>query len=140
MKIPASPDEPTAGWLTSVLSAQGLGANGVLSCDTEMLRGERGMTGQLARLRIRYQDDRPGLPATLIAKFSAAEPAERALISALGHYDREVRFYELLSSRTPVPTPALLLQSPRLRNGFCPLGARGSCPRSQRQQHRGMFS
>lgn len=105
MQIPASPDELTADWLTSVLSSQGLGPNCVLSCDAELLGGEQGMTGQLTRLRIRYQDDRAGLPATLIAKFSAAEPAARGLISALGHYEREVRFYEELSSRTPVPTP-----------------------------------
>lgn len=105
MQLPASPDELTADWLTSVLNAQGLGLNYIQSCDVELLGGEQGMTGQLARLRVRSKDDRPGLPATLIAKFSAAEPAARALISALGHYEREVRFYEELSSRTPVPTP-----------------------------------
>jgi aminoglycoside phosphotransferase (APT) family kinase protein len=105
MQVPASPDEITADWLTSVLNAQGLGGNSVQSCDAELLVGEQGMTGQLVRLRIRYRDNQPGLPETLIAKFSAAEPAERAVISALGHYEREVRFYESLSSRTPVPTP-----------------------------------
>jgi aminoglycoside phosphotransferase (APT) family kinase protein len=105
MQLPASPDELTADWLTSVLNAQGLGLNYVQSCDVELLGGEQGMTGQLARLRVRSKDDRPGLPATLIAKFSAAEPAARALISALGHYEREVRFSEELSSHTPVPTP-----------------------------------
>jgi hypothetical protein len=71
----------------------------------ELLGGEQGMTGQLARLRLQYQDDRPRLPATLIAKFSAAEPGARAMISALGHYEREVQFYRSLSSRTPVSTP-----------------------------------
>jgi hypothetical protein len=105
MQIPASPDELTADWLTSVLSPQGLGPNCIESCDAELLGGDQGMTGQLVRLRIRYPDELAGLPATLIAKFPAAEPAERAVISALGHYEREVRFYELLSSRTPVPTP-----------------------------------
>jgi len=105
MQIPASPDELTADWLTSVLSPQGLGPNCIESCDAELLGGDQGMTGQLVRLRIRYRDELAGLPATLIAKFPAAEPAERAVISALGHYEREVRFYELLSSRTPVPTP-----------------------------------
>ena len=63
------------------------------------------MTGQLVRLRLRYQDEPPGRPETLIAKFSAAEPAARAIINALGHYEREVRFYDSLSTRTPVPTP-----------------------------------
>ncbi len=105
MQVPASPDELTADWLTSVLKAQGLGTNSVRSCEVELLGGEQGMTGQLVRLHIRYQEKRPELPATLIAKFSAADPAARAIISALGHYEREVRFYGELSSRTPVPTP-----------------------------------
>ena len=105
MPLPASPEELTADWLTSVLNAPGLEPNIVQSCDVELLGGEQGMTGQLARLRLRYQDDRGELPPTLIAKFSAAEPAARAMINALGHYEREVGFYEELSSRTPVPTP-----------------------------------
>ncbi len=102
MLIPGSPDELTSAWLSSALVALGLGPAGVRSFETELLGGEQGMTGQLVRLRPRYRDDRPGLPVTLMAKFSAAEPATRAMISALGHYQREVRFYERLSERTPV--------------------------------------
>ena len=68
MQPPASPDELTSDWLTSVLSAQGIGTSQVESCDVELLGGEQGMTGQLARLRIRYQHDRPELPTTLIAE------------------------------------------------------------------------
>src|SRR5829696_7425939 len=105
MQAPASPHELTADWLASVLDGQGLEPASIQAFSAELLGGEQGITGQLARLRLRYQDDRPGLPTTLIAKFSAAEPGARAVISALGHYEREVRFYELLSSRPPVPTP-----------------------------------
>jgi hypothetical protein len=105
MQLLASPDELTADWLTSVLSENGLGPTNVKSFDVELLGGEQGMTGQLTRLRVRYEQDLPGLPTTLIAKFSAAHPAARAMISALGHYEREVRFYEELSSRTPVRSP-----------------------------------
>ena len=106
MPIPASPSELTADWLASVLDRQGVAPGERASPSTQnQLGGEQGMTGRLVRLRLRYQDGRPGRPETLIAKFSAAEPAARAVISALGHYEREVRFYESLSSRTPVPTP-----------------------------------
>ena len=105
MQAPASPHELTADWLASVLDGQGLEPASIQAFSAELLGGEQGITGQLARLRLRYQDDRPGLPTTLIAKFSAAEPGARAVISALGHYEREIQFYELLSSRTPVPTP-----------------------------------
>ena len=105
MQMPASPDEITSDWLTSVLERNGTGGQKVQSFTAELLGGEQGMTGQLVRLAIRYSDERSNLPKTLIAKFSAAEPAARELISALGHYEREVRFYESLASRTPVPTP-----------------------------------
>src|ERR671916_1992160 len=105
MRVPASPEEISAEWLTSVLPGAGPGPNCVTSCDVELLGGEQGMTGQLARLHVRYQDDQPGLPTTLISKFSALEPAARAVINALGHYEREIRFYGELSDRTPVLTP-----------------------------------
>src|SRR5215213_8826761 len=105
MQIPASPHDLTTDWLASVLGGQGLEPDSIQSFDLELLGGEQGMTGQLVRLRIRYQHERPELPETLIVKFSAAEPGARAVISALGHYEREVRFYESLSARTPVPTP-----------------------------------
>jgi hypothetical protein len=105
MQPPASPGELTADWLTSVLHAQGLNNNRIESCDVELLGGEQGMTGQLTRLRVRYQHAHPGLPMTLIAKFAAADPAARMLISALGHYEREVRFYQEMSTRAPVRTP-----------------------------------
>jgi hypothetical protein len=118
MRLPASPEELTADWLTSVLTAQGLGTNRVESCAVELLDGEQGMTGQLTRLRMRYQDLRPELPPTLIAKLAAADPAARTMINALGHYEREVRFYGELSSRSPVPTPHCYFSHLNLETGF----------------------
>jgi aminoglycoside phosphotransferase (APT) family kinase protein len=118
MQLPASPDEVTANWLTSVLDAEHSGRSNVASCHVELLGGEQGMTGQVARLRVRYQHDHLGLPTTLIAKFSAAEPGARAMISALGHYEREARFYEELSSRTPVPTPRCYFSHFDSKTGF----------------------
>jgi aminoglycoside phosphotransferase (APT) family kinase protein len=105
MQIPASPDEIRGDWLASILDSQDLPPDSIRSVEAEPFGGEQGMTGQLVRLRLRYQDVRPGWPETLIAKFSAAEPATRTMVNALGHYEREIRFYESLSSRTPVPTP-----------------------------------
>jgi hypothetical protein len=105
MQIPASPNELSADWLSSVLSAQGWGPCRVESFATELFGGEQGMTGELARVRLRYREERPGLPETVITKFSAPEPGARAMISELGHYEREVGFYELLAARTPVPLP-----------------------------------
>jgi hypothetical protein len=118
MQIPASPHELTADWLASVLDGQGLEPASIQAVQAELFGGEQGITGQLARLHLRYQDDRPGLPATLIVKFSAAEAGARAAISALGHYEREVRFYGSLSSRTPVSTPHCYYSNLDSETGF----------------------
>jgi aminoglycoside phosphotransferase (APT) family kinase protein len=121
MQTPVSPHQLTADWLSAVLGSQGWGPCRVQSFSTELLGGEQGMTGQLARLRIRYDDPRPELPATVIAKFSASDPAARALINELGHYEREVRFYDQLSSRTPVPTPRCYYGHHDAETGFAAL-------------------
>jgi aminoglycoside phosphotransferase (APT) family kinase protein len=117
MQTPTRPEELTARWLTSVLAARGLDRCTVTSCDTQLLRGEQGMTGDLVRLRLAYEEE-SGLPETLIAKFSAAEPSLRSLISALGHYERELNFYASLAARTPVPTPRCYFADHDTTTGF----------------------
>ena len=81
------------------------GRSDVLSLETEPMAGEQGMTGQLVRLRVHYAEPQPELPSRLIAEVSAAEPGTRAAINALGHYQRESRFYADLAGRTPVHLP-----------------------------------
>src|SRR6476469_4742301 len=105
MQIPRSARELTADWLSAALRSHDPNRRRVESFDIDLFSGEQGMTGQLARLHLRYQREPGSMPTTVIAKFSAPDPVVRTLISALGHYEREVGFYELLSSRTPVPIP-----------------------------------
>lgn len=105
MAIPMGPADLSVEWLESVLSQVSGQSSKVTSVDVEPMLGEQGMTGELVRLRLRYAEPQAALPSQLVVKFAAAEPADRALINELGHYERESRFYTDLSHRTPVLQP-----------------------------------
>lgn len=69
MNSPAHPDGITAEWLTHVLQAGGgLAQARVTAIARQPLGREKGMTGQLTRLRLRYDRDEAHAPHTLIAK------------------------------------------------------------------------
>jgi Ecdysteroid kinase-like family len=106
MTIPAHPDDLTAQWLTDTFRATGTLPHGRVShIDIQLLGGEKGMTGRLARVRLDYDIPNTGAPRSVIAKFSASDPSLRALIHASGFYEREVGFYQQLADQSPVPTP-----------------------------------
>src|SRR3712207_2081737 len=56
-------------------------------------------------VRIHLEGEGTGLPASVIAKFPPADPGPRALLRAMGFFDREVYFYRVLAASTPVHTP-----------------------------------
>ena len=106
MDFPAHPDNLTADWLTDTLRATGvLRQASVTSLTIQDLGTEKGMTAQRARLRLAYDTVDPDGPRSLIAKCSAADPQARAMIHAMGFYEREVCFYEQLAARIPLRTP-----------------------------------
>ena len=106
MTSPFDPEGVSAEWLTATLRARGVLPRGrVASRTTEPLGVGKGMAGQLARLRLDYEDAGPEAPRSLVAKFSAQDPQARAMQHALGIYEREVRFYEELASSSPLRTP-----------------------------------
>ena len=99
------PDGVTADWLTEVFVAEGVLRSGsVVSCAAEPLAA-MSFTGVFRRLELSYDVDEPGLPRTLIAKFSTPDPEMRAAIHAMGFYRREAAFYRELAATTPVPVP-----------------------------------
>jgi len=106
MQIPLHPADIRADWLTDTLRSAGtLAAARVSAIEIQLLGGDKGTTGQLARLRISYEGDAAAAPSSLIAKFSATDPQARALIHGMGFYEREVRFYKQLAHRSPLHTP-----------------------------------
>ena len=106
MKIPRDPDALTAEWLTEALASTGVLPHGrVASHDIELLGGDKGMTGRIARVRLGYDRALVDAPRSVIAKLSASDPDARASIHGMGFYEREARFYEQLASRSRLRTP-----------------------------------
>jgi aminoglycoside phosphotransferase (APT) family kinase protein len=95
LAIPAGPDAITPAWLREALGAGGPQVGEQL----EIAPIGGGMAGRIARVRTR------GAPATVIAKFPAAEGATRRLADRLRLYEREEGFYRDLAHRMPVPVP-----------------------------------
>src|SRR4051794_20110021 len=106
VEIPTHADGLTPDWLTGALRANGALAQGrVTVLSLEALDHEKGLTGQLVRVRLDYDLDEANAPRSLIAKFSATDPQIRALFLANGAYEREVHFYQEFASRSPLRTP-----------------------------------
>jgi hypothetical protein len=101
MKIPTSPSELTAKWLTSALQGTCPGVR-VTHCRPEALTGEQGIAADLLRIRLEGDGE---LPVSVIAKLQPADPLARAQLDAMGFFEREVGFYRLLADPTPIDTP-----------------------------------
>ena len=113
------PDELTAEWLSKVFVAQGrLRRGSVISCTSEPLAAIS-FTGVFRRLALSYDVDEPGLPRTLIAKFSSSDPEHRATVNSLGHYAREAAFYRELAATTPLPVPTCYYAAVDENDGRC---------------------
>ena len=118
METLLDPDRISPEWLTSMLQARGALPRGrVTALTTEPLDGEKGMAGQLARLYVDYDDACPEAPRSLVAKCSARDPKARAMQHALGIYEREVRFYEVLAGQTALRTPRCYGSALHLESG-----------------------
>ncbi|HJY45215.1 MAG TPA: phosphotransferase [Propionibacteriaceae bacterium] len=114
------PDGVTAEWLTEVFAAEGLLRSGssVVSCAAAPLAA-MSFTGVFRRLELSYDVDEPGLPRTLIAKFSTPDPGIRAAIHSMGFYAREAAFYRELAATTPVPVPVCYYAAVDDTDGRC---------------------
>jgi hypothetical protein len=106
LKIPAGPDELTPEWLTHALRQTGTITNAtVRSFDAEIIGQGAGLIGQLARLKLHYEDSEAGAPGSLIAKLPAATEENRELANLFRFYEREVRFYEQIADEVELRTP-----------------------------------
>lgn len=96
--LPAGPDDVTPVWLTAVLRESAPIDRGITQVAWEPIGDDRGFTGALARLTLRYgdADAMRDAPRSLIAKFSTDARATR-----------EVRFYEDIAPLGGVPVPRM---------------------------------
>lgn len=105
--IPRTPADITAEWLTAALrGTDTIKKSNVTSFDMEAdIAAGAGFMGQLARLKLRYDQPEPGAPAALIAKFPTYGPDNRAIADMFRMYETETRFYEEVAANVELRTP-----------------------------------
>jgi thiamine kinase-like enzyme len=109
----------TPDWLTSCLRDGGvLQQARVVSIEVRPV-SLKGVTGEISRLLITYDQDEAGAPSSMVAKFAASDPDVRAVVHSMGFYEREVRFYQELAVKTPVRTPRCYFSAVDLHSGEC---------------------
>jgi hypothetical protein len=94
--IPLGPEQLTAEWLSAALGTTAARAGGVTSFAVEPMPEGLGFIGRVARVRLTYGARSQG-PASLVAKFPAADAAARVRTMAMNL--REARFYQELAGR-----------------------------------------
>jgi hypothetical protein len=101
-----TPNQITAEQLTDYLTRAGqLSNGGVRDFDFEVIG--TGKMGDNARFTLRYNDQAAAGPASLIAKFPAADEQARSMAGAQGAYYNEVMFYRELAPDTRMRTPVI---------------------------------
>jgi hypothetical protein len=99
-KIPGSPAEVTAGWLSEVLSD----ADRVVTVDSvEVSPIGTGQTGATYRIAVGYAGAHPGLPDSFVIKLPAQEDAVRERVAL--SYRSEHAFYTGVAGTVDVPLP-----------------------------------
>lgn len=101
-EFPAHPDAIEPAWLSERLRAAGVLDGAVTGLRWEPIG--TGQVGDSARIFLEY--DHPGAgPATIAAKYHAADETSRATAAAMGLYDKEVSFYRELHGQVEVRVP-----------------------------------
>ena len=106
LAIPTSPSELTAQWLSGALRRNGaIERASVTSIEQQMIGAGAGFMGELARVKLTYDTNEAGAPASLIAKFPAAALENREVAMFFRFYEREVRFYEQIAGKIDLRIP-----------------------------------
>jgi len=103
LPIPQATDEITADWLNAKLPPELLHGSRVAEVRAEVLGVGEGFASALARLEV--TTEAAGLLPPLVAKFASGHGNTRSLLSEVGSYEKEVRFYRELAERVELPTP-----------------------------------
>jgi hypothetical protein len=90
------PGDLTAAWLTAAIGAG-------LVADFAVERIGTGQMSECYRIRLDYADARSDGPESVVLKVAATDPVSRQTGSALGLYEREVRFYGDIAPRLAGP-------------------------------------
>ena len=105
-QMPVRPEDITADWLNETLTQAGvIDDAAVTDVRSEPIAVGVGFAGSLARLAVSYDRQENSGPRSIIAKQATAHGPTRELVSGLGLYEREVRFYREQASSSTLRTP-----------------------------------
>jgi hypothetical protein len=90
------PDNLTASWLAAAIGSGPI-------ADFAVERIGTGQMSECYRVRLSYADPDAGGPESVVLKVAASDPVSRQTGSALGLYEREVRFYGDIAPRLGGP-------------------------------------
>ena len=107
MTFPRTPDDLTPEWLTEALrETETIKNSTVTSFDMEPdIAAGAGFMGQLARVKLRYDQPEPNAPESLVAKFPTYAPDNRGIADLFRFYEIETRFYEEIADEVELRTP-----------------------------------
>lgn len=95
-RFPTTPDDIDGAFLSAALDSQ------VVSCSSVPIGA--GLVGDSARISIEYAHPNGG-PATIAAKFPAADPTSKGTAVSMQLYEREVGFYREIAPHIGTRTP-----------------------------------
>lgn len=104
--FPTTPDALDAARLTDYLRAAGQLAKGRVASVKHELIGA-GKMADNARYTLAYEGEEVRAPATVVAKFPAADERARTMAGAQGAYYNEVMFYRAFAPSTAMRTPKI---------------------------------
>ena len=107
--FPVSLDMIDSAWLTTTLRAAQLlsGSQSVEGFEVQPIGVGFGQTGESARLRLRYGNPQPSqaAPASVFVKVATSDSVRRNASRAMGLYQREINFYNVLAKAANARAP-----------------------------------
>ncbi len=105
-KHPRRINEITAAWVTDLLRAAGTIKQGaVRHADVKPLGEGFGLLSGQARVRLTYDREEAGAPASLVIKLPSTAPDSATFAESTHIYEREIRFYREVAPITPIRVP-----------------------------------
>ncbi|MBT3313824.1 MAG: hypothetical protein HN390_04345 [Anaerolineae bacterium] len=120
LAIPIDFESITKDWLNLALqTSEMINQTTIETFHIETLDDGPGQTGQLARITLEYSHKSKEAPKSIIAKLSSKEPRVRAMMQKSRNYEKEVRFYLELASKTNLSTPKCFYGDIDPESGYC---------------------
>ncbi|KKN40027.1 hypothetical protein LCGC14_0737490 [marine sediment metagenome] len=107
--IPKGTNRITAEWLDKVLHNSGyLKDFSIESISREPWGVGEGFMSDMARLKITYDKEYPGLPKTMIAKMPTTFKTAKAVALQYNVFEKEIRFYNEIAPKSSIRVPDLI--------------------------------